>query len=506
MRFGSVCSGIEAASAAWRPLGWSAAWFSEIEPFPCAVLDYRYPDVPNLGDMTKIYDKETFKKEEIDVLVGGTPCQSFSIAGKRGGIADPRGALALAFCRIAKEKQPPWIVWENVPGVLSSGSGRDFAAFLGALEELGYSLAYRVLNAQYFGVPQRRRRVFVVGHRGDSFAEYVLFDGKGGSWNPAPREKEPKQKLPLLIEVPPPSEGAGGRGGGIKPSSGNVAHTILTGTKGSATAETYLICDPGCRETAATIKAGYYKCWNDSENMPNLIRGESDGETNVRRLMPVECERLQGFPDDYTLVPYRGKPAAECPDTPRYKALGNSIAVPVLRWIGERIEEIDTLGPNRVTPRPDPERLAQAMDDDELLYRCEEGFHDLREAIPYLREARNRFAQPGRRVPVPGNPTWTEWVQCNLHVTVRRVQQLLSAGAQNLAKPISLGSKQRKLRTGDWRGLLKATERRNAQVFGPVEDPERLAGAIRSFAQRIADRYARPGGKLVVSVSVKARK
>lgn len=225
--------------------------------------------------------------------------------------------------------------------------------------------------------------------------------------------------------------------------------------------------------------------------------------------MPVECERLQGFPDDYTLVPYRNKAAAECSDTPRYKALGNSIAVPVLRWIGERIAEIDSLvegTSQHVLPRPDPERLAQTMDDEELLFRCEDGFRDLREVIPYLREARDRFAQPGRRVPVPGNPTWTEWVQTNLHVTVRRVQQLLSAGAEP-HEMISLGSKRRrKLGSGDWRGLLKATERRTAQVFGSVEDPQRLAGAIRDFAQGLADRHAPPGGKLVVSVSVKARK
>jgi C-5 cytosine-specific DNA methylase len=273
-----------------------------------------------------------------------------------------------------------------------------------------------------------------------------------------------------------------------------------------------VICDPDrmhAASKAATLKAGYYRCYNDNENVPNLIVGSQRGKAAVRKLMPVECERLQGFPDDYTLVPYRGKAAAECSDSPRYKALGNSIAVPVLRWIGERIAEIDALPAerDRVRPRPDPERLAQTMDDEELLFRCEEGFRDLREVIPYLREARDRFAQPGRRVPVPGSQTWTEWVQTNLHVTVRRVQQLLSAGAEP-RETISLGSKRRPrtLRTGDWRGLLKATERRTAQVFGPVEDPKRLASAIRDFAQGIADQYAKPGGKVVVSVSVKARK
>jgi hypothetical protein len=152
----------------------------------------------------------------------------------------------------------------------------------------------------------------------------------------------------------------------------------------------------------------------------------------------------------------------------------------------------------------DPGTVAKGLSDSELVERCVQGFRDLREAIPYLREARDRFAQPGRRVPVPGNPTWTEWVRSNLHVTVRRVQQLLSAGAEP-RETISLGSKQRprKLRGGDWRGLLKATERRTVQVFGSVEDPKRLAAAIRDFAQGIADQHARPGGKLVVSVKLR---
>jgi hypothetical protein len=229
-------------------------------------------------------------------------------------------------------------------------------------------------------------------------------------------------------------------------------------------------------------------------------RAEGGVVQHVRSLMPVECERLQGFPDNWTLVPYRSKPAT---DTPRHRALGNSIATPVLRWIGERIAMVDALPTAELVH---PEDLAKTLSDSKLVEKCVQGFRDLREALPYLREARNRFAQPGRRVPVPGNPTWTEWVQTHLHVTVRRVQQLLSDGAEP-RETISLGSKRpRKLRAGDWRGLLKATERRAAQVFGSAEDPKRLAGTIRDFAQGIADRYARAGGKLVVSVSVIAPK
>ena len=157
MIYGSVCSGIEAATVAWHGLGWRPAWFAEIDPFASAVLAHRYPDVPNYGDFTKIESAGP-----IELLVAGTPCQSFSVAGRRLGLDDPRGNLTLEFLRLASRLRPRWIVWENVPGVLSIDGGRTFGAILGALAELGYGFAYRVLDAQYFGVPQRRRRVFVV--------------------------------------------------------------------------------------------------------------------------------------------------------------------------------------------------------------------------------------------------------------------------------------------------------------------------------------------------------
>ncbi len=174
MRYGSVCSGIEAASAAWEPLGWQPAWFAEIETFPAAVLAHRWPSVPNHGDMTKFKE---WPDATIDILVGGTPCQSFSVAGLRKGLDDPRGNLMLTYLAIAARYRPRWLVWENVPGVLSSNGGRDFAAFLTGLGQLGYGFAYRVLDAQYFGVPQRRRRVFVVGCLGSwRRAAAVLFE------------------------------------------------------------------------------------------------------------------------------------------------------------------------------------------------------------------------------------------------------------------------------------------------------------------------------------------
>ena len=188
MRYLSVCSGIEAATVAWHNLGWTPVAFSEIEPFPSAVLKHHYPHVPNVGDMTKFKE---WNLEPIDLLVGGTPCQSFSVAGLRKGLDDPRGNLMLTFLAIAERERPKWIVWENVPGVLSSNGGRDFGTFLAALGELGYGWAYRVLDAQWFGVAQRRRRVFVVGCLGDQAgAAAVLFESESVCRNPAPsREK-----------------------------------------------------------------------------------------------------------------------------------------------------------------------------------------------------------------------------------------------------------------------------------------------------------------------------
>ena len=164
MRYVSLFSGIEAASVAWQPLGWQPVAFAEIEPFPCKLLAERFPDVPNLGDVSKI-DWSPYIGS-VDLVVGGSPCQAFSVAGKRGGLMDARGRLMLEYVRAVRELRPRWLLWENVPGVLSQDGGRAFGTLLGALEECGYSLAWRVLDAQFFGVAQRRRRVFLVGHIG----------------------------------------------------------------------------------------------------------------------------------------------------------------------------------------------------------------------------------------------------------------------------------------------------------------------------------------------------
>jgi len=290
-RYLSVASGIEAASVAWSALGWDAVAYSEIEPFPCAVLADRWPQTPNLGDMTKY--KEWNIDRPIDLLVGGTSCQSFSVAGLRRGLDDPRGNLMLVYLAIARRFRPAWIVWENVPGVLSVDGGRAFGSFLGGLAELGFGWAYRVCDAEYFGVPQRRRRVFVVGYLGDwRPAAAVLFERESVRGNPPPRRE----------------------------TGARVAPTVSCGPPYSRTGNERV-------ETEALVV----------EALTSHAGGPDDNKSCVRRLTPTEVESLQGLPRGYTAVTYRGKPAA---DGPRYKALGNSMAVPVMEWIGRRIERV----------------------------------------------------------------------------------------------------------------------------------------------------------------------
>jgi DNA (cytosine-5)-methyltransferase 1 len=337
MRYGSVCSGIEAATVAWHPLGWKAAWYSEIEPFPCAVLKHHYPAVPNYGDMTKY---EEWSNEPINLLVGGTPCQSFSVAGLRKGLADPRGNLMLTYGAIARRYRPEWLVWENVPGVLSSNGGRDFGTFLGMLAELGYGFAYRVLDAQYFGVAQRRRRVFVVANaRSWQRAAAVLFESHSLQGHPAP-SREARQGTsrntrggvelcgPLCANdyKGPGTDGMNHNSAKMVPVAypmhgGMIGRQEQNGPSGSGFGEE---TDP-----SYTLTAG------------GQVRHGVATSMQVRRLTPVECERLQGFPDGYTNIPWRKKP--ESPDGPRYKAMGNSMAVPVMHWIGKRIAAVDAL-------------------------------------------------------------------------------------------------------------------------------------------------------------------
>jgi DNA (cytosine-5)-methyltransferase 1 len=341
MRYLSVCSGIEAASVAWSPLGWKPVAFSEIETFPCSVLAERYPDVPNLGDMTRYEEWDI--NETVDLLVGGTPCQSFSIAGLRGGIEDARGNLALIYCRILQKLRPRWFVWENVPGVLSSSGGRDFGSILGAMVELGYGVAYRVLDAQYFGVPQRRRRVFIVGCLGDwASAAEVLFE-PGCLRGDSKASSKPRKEIAGTL-----SSGFAGRGvdmdqiangNCVVTSTGNTAHCLNAGGMGRQDYETETMV-VGALQSGGTSKGhGTAGVNNQAVAAGHVIPAKSAGpEIGVRRLTPIECERLQGFPDDWTAVMHRNKPAA---DGPRYKAIGNSMAVPVMAWIGKRIQEME---------------------------------------------------------------------------------------------------------------------------------------------------------------------
>ena len=548
MRFGSVCSGIEAASVAWEPLGWKAAWFSEIEPFPCAVLAHHYPSVPNLGDMTTLPNRILEGEVEApDVFCGGTPCQAFSVAGKRQSLDDARGNLSLVFCEIANAiddvrrvagQQPTIVFWENVPGVLST-KDNAFGCFLGELagEDCAIepprgkwtnagcvygpkrTVAWRVLDAQYFGVAQRRRRVFVVASaRTDIDPAAILFEFDGLRRDIAPSRKAGQEVAararkgivggidyegnghganeptgPLLKGSPtggghplpaiafaqntrdevrlvggdgsivgalaaqagmkqtsyvaqPIAYGVGEspdlghclRSGASKAdkheSTTYVAHPMAfqSSQSGVRLSDTHATLDANngprrhngvlqpvaFKETADCLTAAYGTKWNGNASATNgslfvahpmpintmiALRHEALGERTgfgigepgdpaftitkghshavaqpafgflpkaspaagsigfeeemaptfkagcpsygvlkagmaVRRLTPVECERLQGFPDDYTLIPWRKKPASECPDGPRYKALGNSWAVPNVRWIGHRIQ------------------------------------------------------------------------------------------------------------------------------------------------------------------------
>jgi DNA (cytosine-5)-methyltransferase 1 len=324
VRYLSVCSGIEAASVAWHALDWEAAAFSEIDAFPRAVLSHHYPTTPLHGDFTTIAADQY---GPIDLLVGGTPCQSFSVAGLRLGLDDPRGNLALGFAQLAARLRPRWIVWENVPGVLSANGGRDFGAILGAMAELGYSFAYRVLDAQHFGVPQRRRRVFLIGHSSGDWRRpaAVLFEPQGVHRDTS-ASSEAKQVAPT---IPARRSGNGGLGTDFDCDGGRIVQpyplaNTLTRRMHKGINSTL--------DEGQTPVLGFYP----TNRQPELGLG-------VRRLTPIECERLQGFPDDYTRIPWRNKSADQCPDGNRYKALGNSMAVPVMRWIGQRIAAADLL-------------------------------------------------------------------------------------------------------------------------------------------------------------------
>jgi len=416
MNYLSVCSGIEAATVAWHHMGWKPIGFSEIEKFPSQVLAHHYPQVTNFGDMTKY--KEWNINDSVGLLVGGTPCQSFSVAGLRKGLEDPRGNLALTYVGILDKFRPKWCIWENVPGVLSSNKGRDFGAFLGALGELGYGWAYRVLDAQNFGVAQRRRRVFVVGYLGNwESAAKVLFESESlsgnnsqsrgkrkdiancltkspsshSSYNPARGEgnavivKWPADKAstlnasfgnklglenqhinsgaPLFVQsvyenhgtdsrvkeiaISPTVTARWGTGGNNVPLAmqGNLIGRDKGGPQGIGVSDSNTMYTL----TKTDVHAVFCDTYNGTiqGNVAATMTADMAGPTHsgpkvmqnmaVRRLTEVECERLQGFPDNYTNI------KENCPSGSRYKALGNSMAVPVMRWIGKRINNYERI-------------------------------------------------------------------------------------------------------------------------------------------------------------------
>nr|DAR99399.1 MAG TPA: Cytosine specific methyltransferase [Bacteriophage sp.] len=356
MTYLSVCSGIEAASVAWGPLGWQAVGFSEIEKFPCAVLEQRFPGVKNFGDMIRFREWENVG--QFRVLVGGTPCQSFSVAGLRQGLNDSRGSLMLAYCALASYYKPRWVVWENVPGVLSSNGGRDFGTFLALLAQCGYGFAYRVFDARYFGVPQRRRRVYVVGCLGNwRCAAAVLFDSVGMQRYIAPGKTAGEEAAGKVEESAGNAMYLTRQNNSTYKQSNNTADTVIAryGTGGGNVPLVYTESSfAQYRKGVGTLSATGGALSGGSENLVLYKRA-------LRRLTPLECERLQGFPDNWTRISWRGKPPEQCPDGPRYKAIGNSMAIPVMRWIGERIQLFDCYYIERKRKYVDYEHLYELL-------------------------------------------------------------------------------------------------------------------------------------------------
>ena len=440
MRYLSLFSGIEAASVAWEPLGWEPVAFCEVDAFPSAVLAHRWPHVPNLGDITKVDWSDFAKgKRKPDVVVGGSPCQSFSIAGNREGLAGESG-LMFEYIRAVRRIMPRCFVWENVPGAFTSEHGEAFRQLLAEMDAIGYGLAWRVLDAQFFGVAQRRERVFLVGCLGDPRrAARVLFEPDGLRWD-TPSSRVKRQELAARAGRGPAREGGavaktlqvrcgcegGGKGALVQD---DMSATLSTSQTQTVFAPTYQIAgniigrdpkngghqlgvvDPDDNgaftlttndlhavaapvtqygDVAAALTARHSSpCADRGANVVDapVCLGDDNAKAacdvdmcgalkvggsapimgglayDVRRLMPVECERLQGFPDGHTdltgadpdalfermardgmdeaerkkLRTRLRKWCKECPDTPRYKACGNSMAVPVMRWIGERI-------------------------------------------------------------------------------------------------------------------------------------------------------------------------
>ena len=331
----SCFSGIEAASVAFEPLGFKTVGLSEVDPFCCELLKQKIPGTLNFGDIKK--HREWKLPRSIDFCVGGPPCQSWSIGGLRKGMDAPRGNLSLQYLSFLDRVRPRWVLIENVLGLLSSNNGQDFGTILGGLGECGYGFAYAVLNAQNFGVPQRRRRVFIIGHSGGDWkrAGAVLFNSESVFGNLEESRKK-RRELKRKAERSPQDGITGAICADTHPGcySGQDAYQ----NRLIPEFETFENHPQDSRVKPCDTPALNAKAGTGGGNLPLVLNNKVRA---VRRLTPVECERLQGFPDNWTRIAYRNKPPELCPDGPRYKAIGNSWAVPVVRWIGERIKEVD---------------------------------------------------------------------------------------------------------------------------------------------------------------------
>lgn len=337
MKVGSLFAGIGGFDLAAERVGMQVTWQSELDPHASRVLAHHWPDVPNLGDIHDITEPPT-----VDVLTGGFPCQDYSVAGSRAGLAGDRGALWWQMHRIVAQLRPTWIVGENVPGLLSSRGGADFETIIRSLTELGYGVAWAVLDAQYFGVAQRRRRVFIVGHSGGVPRPEILAISEGLYGHPAPSRETGERTAPTLAAR---TRSGGGLGTDVELDGGLIAFNwkaagskAMLSPRSTHTDALHAEQTPAIAIQGTTVGRsdhagpdgpGY--C-NDGSMFtletisPHAVAVAENDRPTVRRLTPLECERLQGFPDHWTAVPGNS-------DTQRYRQLGNAVAVPVVEWI-----------------------------------------------------------------------------------------------------------------------------------------------------------------------------
>ena len=312
MKYASLFSGIEAASVAWKTFNMNPVFFSEVDDFCSSVLKKRFPSVPNLGDIKHLNEHELYNNCKLDLIIGGSPCQDFSTAGKSKGLNGENGKLTLEFCKVLDRKKPQWFVWENVTGVISCQKGESFRRIISEFAAIGYGVSWRVLDSQFFGVPQKRRRVYVVGYLGAwEPTREVLFEQE--SLLGFSGENRKKRKKSSAKNTPSTE----------KTSSGLMAYSSSGRGEGKVDLR---FTESGIANTVTTS--------NGSKSM-NMVN-----EGRIRILTPREREALMGLPKDWTKVKFKNKKLSEI-DAERFKAIGNSMAVPVIRYLGKRILMVD---------------------------------------------------------------------------------------------------------------------------------------------------------------------